>query len=240
MSWILVGTAVVGAIGANEQRKAGKKAANAANKANDAALAEQEQARLQQQQNITPYLNQGTNALSRLDSLMANPSSFAQDPAYQFIQDQSLQALDRGAAARGRFLSPGTDADRIKLASGLASQEYGNQFNRLYNLASLGQNAAVGAGSAAQASANNIGNLYQNRGQIGADQAINSANANTSYLNTLGQAFGSYMGGRGANTQSGNATSIYNFGNNANDWYTGVNGANLNTTLGNNPFLGRP
>lgn len=210
MTWIAVGTLVVGAIGANEQRKAGKKAANAANRGNDAALAEQEQARLQQQQNITPYLNQGTNALSRLDALMTNPASFAQDPAYQFIQDQSLQALDRSAAARGRFLSPGTDADRIKLASGLASQEYGNQFNRLYSLASLGQNAAVGAGSAAQTSANNIGSLYQNRGQIGADQAINSANATNNLLGTLGTAFGQYMGSR--QPKANNSTSIYSFG----------------------------
>jgi len=211
MTWVAVGTAAVGVATSAYQSKQAKKAAKSQGQAQDAALAEQEQARLAQQQNIQPYLTQGTNALSRLDSLMANPSSFASDPAYQFIQDQSLQALDRSAAARGRFLSPGTDSDRIKLASGLASQEYGNQFNRLYNLASLGQNAAVGAGSAAQGSADRIGSLYQGQGQIGADAAINQANIYGNTLNTLGQAFGQYMGNR-QQKPANSSTSIYSFG----------------------------
>lgn len=237
MSWVAVGSAAVAVVGGVVQNKAAKKAAKAQGQASDAAIAEQQRARAEYQSNIAPYLQLGQQGTEGLSGLLSNPANFAQNPAYQFLQDQSLQALDRSAAARGRFLSPGTDADRIKLASGLASQEYGNQFNRYYNLASLGQNAAAGAGSAAQTTANNIGSLYQGRGAAQADAAINQANAISSGLQGLGTTFGQYVGNR-PNPDKNNQTSIYSFGNNQ-DWYSGIPGSNQNT-FGNNPFLGRP
>lgn len=222
MAWVAVGTAGAALISGYAQNRAAKKAAGAQQQGTDAAIAEQQAAREQYQQNINPYLQLGQQGVSSLQNLVQDPNSFANSQAYQFLRDSSLSALDRSAAARGGLGSGGADADRIALASGLASQEYGNEFNRRYNLASLGQNAAAGAGSMGQQSANQIGNLYGAQGQIGADRAINQANLTSNVLGTLGTAFGTYMGNRAPRQPS--STSIYSFGNNA-QWGQGIPGS---------------
>lgn len=52
-------------------------------------------------------------------------------PGYQFAMDQGLQALDRGAAARGTFQSGGTGIDEMKYAHGLADQGWNSWLDRL-------------------------------------------------------------------------------------------------------------
>lgn len=58
------------------------------------------------------------------------PTSFEADPGYAFRQKEGQKALERGAAARGKLLSGEQYKALEDFNSGLASQEYGNWWNR--------------------------------------------------------------------------------------------------------------
>lgn len=194
MPWGIAAAAVVGAVA---QDRAADKAGDASQNATNASIGEQRAARLEYQQNIAPYMQQGTSSLARLGQLNSgNMESFYESPDYAFTRDMGLQGIDRSAAARGAVDAGGTDADRIRFASGLASQNYGQFYDRQYNLAAMGQNAIAGQGSMAQQSASNIGNLLMGNAQAQGNAAINSANAYSGALNNLAGAYGQYRGGR--------------------------------------------
>lgn len=118
-------------------------------------------------------------------------SDFQADPGYQFRMDEAMKALNRSAASRGQLFSGGTLKDLQGYSQGLASQEYGNAYNRFNNdrsqrfnqlaaLAGIGQtangqlmqggmnavnnmsNAALQAGNAASAGAAAQGNIWGN------------------------------------------------------------------------------
>lgn len=198
MPWGLAVTAAVGLYGANKQAGAAKEAGKAGQAAADAGIAEQRAAREQFQQNISPYLQSGAGALGTIGALNAGDfGSFTQSPDYQFAMTQGLQGLDRTAAARGGVSGGGADADRIAFASGLASQNYGDYYNRLYNLATMGQNAAVGAGSQGQQSASNIGSLLGQGAAAQGAGAIGQANAWSNAASGLAGLAGQYFGSRG-------------------------------------------
>lgn len=52
------------------------------------------------------------------------------DPGYQFRQEQGQRAIQRSAAAQGTVLNPATVKALDEYSQGLASQEYGNVYNR--------------------------------------------------------------------------------------------------------------
>ena len=227
---IAAGGAIVG--GAMQNRAAGR-AADAQRDAANAGIAEQRAAREQNQQNIQPYLDFGqTHGLGGLARLLADPNSIQDSAAYRWNFGQQMQGLDRSAASRGNLFSGGHHADVMSHASGLASQEYGNQWNRLASLATMGQNAAVGAGSMNQTSANAISNLQAGIGQAQAGGAINSANAWGNTLASLAGVAGQYMGARQSAYQQpqggfGAFTPSFNSGTSSNSLITG-NYAGLN------------
>lgn len=178
MSWVAVavgvGTAVVGGVA---QNRAAKKAANAQNRATDASIEEQRRQFDLTRQDHMPWLDAGKSALGRLNAASTGDfSNFYRDPSYQFTLDQGIQGLDRGAAARGRLYSGGHDADRIRFASGLASQEYGNWWNRQAGLAQVGQAATSNIGSLGMGMANNISGLLMQNGQARASSYLNQGN----------------------------------------------------------------
>lgn len=101
----------------------------------------------------------------RLAELINNPDSVANTNAYKFRFNQGQQALERSAAARGMLNSGNTLAALADYGQGQASQEYGDEFNRLsqavgqrnqFNLGVMGaKNQELAARS--QASSNNAG-----------------------------------------------------------------------------------
>lgn len=190
-------TGAVAAYGAKKQSDAAKDAAGAQSNAANMGIGEQRRQFDTFQQNIQPYMQTGGQANSQLQALLSGDmSGFREDPGYQFRFDQGLQGQDRSAAARGGLFSGGHQADLINYGQGMASQEYGNYWNRLMDATRLGQNSAVGAGQLGQQSASNIGNLYGQIGQAQAGGAINSANAWSNGLSGLAGAFGQYAGSR--------------------------------------------
>lgn len=149
----------VTAYGAYKQNKAAKDGANAVQGAANSATAEQARQYDQSRQDNMPWLQAGQNALSRLEGASAgNFDSFKASPDYQFTFDQGLKGLERGASARGGLYSGGADADRMQFGAGLASQQFGDWWNRQAGLANVGQTAASGLASLGQNYANAAGN----------------------------------------------------------------------------------
>lgn len=192
---IAAGVAALGA--AYMQHDAAKDAASAAQKGASASLNEQRAARQWMEQNSAPFIQAGQGALGTINSLNAGDfSSFQRSPDFQFRLQQGFQGLNRDAAARGRLNAGGTDADRIAFGQGLASQAYGDYYNRLSNLAAMGQNAVSQQGSAMQNTANQMGNIFTGNAAAQGNAAMQSANAWGNALGGLGNLAGQYYGGR--------------------------------------------
>jgi hypothetical protein len=102
---------------------------------------------------------------------------FQTEPGYQFRFEEGQRALDRGAAARGGLLSGGYGRKAIRYGQGFASNEYANVYNRIANIAGLGQTSATTSGNAALYAGQGMGTAASNAanatayGQIGAGNA---------------------------------------------------------------------
>lgn len=139
-------------------------------------------------------------------------TDFETDPGYQWRMSEGMKALDRGAAARGMFNSGRAMKDILRFSQGLASEEYGNAFNRfqinrgnklnpLMAIAGVGQTAtnqlgqagqafttgatgALGAYGEGQATNTLLGGASRAAGQIGYGNALTRA---------LGQAYNGWQ-----------------------------------------------
>jgi hypothetical protein len=181
-----------GIIGANAASNAADKQAEAA--AN--ALALQKQMFDQTQANFSPYLNIGKGATTSLGALYGidangnqsnanvDYSQFYNSPDYGFAQQQGNLALDRANNAKGLSLSGGALKDAMQFNQGLATQQFGNYFNRLLSLSQLGGNAASAAAGSAQNFSNQMSNSVQGQGQAQASGIIGGANALTGGINS--------------------------------------------------------
>lgn len=106
-------------------------------------------------------MGQQTDIMGALESL----------PGYQFTKTQGLKAVQNSASARGLGVSGAAQKGAAQFATGLADQTYGEQFNRLLGLTTLGQNAAVGAGSNIIGAGNAQGAAYSSMGNTTANVA---------------------------------------------------------------------
>jgi hypothetical protein len=192
VSGAIVGSAVLGAgasmYAANKQSDAANNALNFQKQTFDTNQQNMKAA----QGTLQPYLDVGKNATYTLGQLTGGGngntqpdySSFFKDPSYAFTQQQGELGIERGANARGLNLSGSTLKDLSTFNSGLASQQYGNYFNRLMGLAGIGQtatntnaNLVTGNASNNTAGAGQIGNTMMGQGQAQASGAVGIANA---------------------------------------------------------------
>jgi hypothetical protein len=199
---------------ASKQADASRDAANISAQSTREALALQQRMYEEGIGRQKPFLEIGTNALNRLNSLNqpgANAAQFLQmDPGYAFRLSEGMKGVERSAAARGGLMSGATGKALTRYGQDFGSQEYQNAYNRLANLANLGPRSAgvmseLGTGYANQANqlgmtnAANQGNLALQRGNIAATQYGNYGSALNTALNTdwnaLGKRFGGYGGG---------------------------------------------
>lgn len=90
-----------------------------------------------------------------LAAQMADPSSFASDPGYQFTRDQGLEAVTRKMASQGYGGSGNMATELAGYASGLASQYRGQELDRLAQLAGAGIMPASRASATQAESASN-------------------------------------------------------------------------------------
>jgi len=212
----ITGISAVGAIGGGLIAAGGaKKAANAQVQASQDAQASNErmlerqiglqepfrQAGLTAQQQIMQLLGVGGDASAADYGSLAKPfgmEQFEQDPGYAFRQSEGMKALERSASARGNLLSGGTLKGIQRFGQDLASQEYGNAFNRyqiersarlnpLQSLMGSGQSATnVMTGNIGQSSQNEQANIM-NAGQARASGYVGQANALSGALNSVSQ-----------------------------------------------------
>ena len=112
---------------------------------------------------------------------------FEASPGYQWRLSEGLSAVDQSAAARGMLNSGATLKAAQRYGQGLASEEYGNQWNRLASIAGLGQAGTSLASSAASQFGAGAANTAAASGDARASAYINGGNA---WQNTLGNIAG--------------------------------------------------
>jgi hypothetical protein len=140
-------TTLIGAIlNYNAAGEAADKLGEAANRA-EATTRQYGQLAAEQ---YAPYSAIGTEYLARLDDMIrsgyfntnvqepdystfqAPGADFQQEPGYQFRQAEGQRAIESSAAARGSLLSGATQKALARYGQNLASQEYGNVYNRAF------------------------------------------------------------------------------------------------------------
>lgn len=171
--------------------------AKAQERAADRATDEQRRQFERQVELQEPFRQVGVNALPELVAASKYKpftyEDFIVDPGYRFRLQEGLKALDRTAAARGGLLGGNQLRGVTQFGQNLASEEYGNAFNRynigfqnrlnpLQSLAGVGQTTtatmAQQAGQYGQSMAENA----LMRGNMKASQYAGLANAATSGL----------------------------------------------------------
>lgn len=193
------GSVAKGVIGASAQKNAAKTQAAAADKANAAVEARYQQTRA----DLAPYREAGIPSLGRLNSMLTDGYEFKPtDPSYAFRFGEGNRAVNTSAAAQGNRLSGGTLKALTRYGQGMASTEYGNQFNRNLSLAGIGQSAASDTGTFGANAANTSAKLTTaagdaiSAGQIGA--ANSWGNAVGGVTSAIGGMFGQGAFGGGA------------------------------------------
>jgi len=132
---------------------------------------------------VTPgNVNATVSSAGGQSAINAAMTNFTKSPDYQFAFQQGMQALDRSAAASGNLQSGGQVKAAQQYGQGLASQQFGNYYNRLLSLANIGQSAAAGTASNSLNAGNSQANSQQAIGQAQASGTVGSANALSSAL----------------------------------------------------------
>jgi len=161
---------------------------SAQSKAAAEALAFQKQVYAQNQANLNPFIQTGQQADASLAALYGlgsggggrpDFSAFYNSPDYQWAYDQGLKATTNLLSARGNLLS-GAGLDALtKYGQGMASQQFGNYYNRLLQLSQQGAGAAGALAGNATTQAGQIGNTQMGLGQAQASGIIGGTNALT-------------------------------------------------------------
>ena len=208
-----VGGGLIASSGAKSAAKTQAQAAAQAQASQERAFERQvelqepfRQAGLTAQEQIMQLLGIGGDKAAQGYGSLAKPfgtEQFQQDPGYAFRQAEGMKALERSAAARGGLLSGGTLKGIQRFGQDLASQEYGNAFNRYQTERAARLNPLQSLMGAGQSSANTLtgaaGQLGQGQAQsqLAAGQArasgyVGQANALAGALGSIGQAASSY------------------------------------------------
>jgi hypothetical protein len=150
----------------------------------------------QQRNALGAYRVAGEGSLSQLarGDFMNN---FEANPGYQFRLNEGLDALQGSAAAKGMLNSSGTMKGMMGYAQGMASQEYDKaydrQYNRLSQLAGIGQNANNQYVNAAGNYGAGVSANYMGMGNAGAAAEIGEANRQANLIGQGGQAAATMM-----------------------------------------------
>jgi hypothetical protein len=141
-----------------------------------------------------PFMQSGTSANLRLADLLglsdnAGAAGFgslgttftgadlANDPGYQFRLGQGQQAIERAAAAGGSLASPATAKALMQYNQGLASDEFGDAFNRNLQSQSSLYNMLTGLSGSGQTAVGTMADINQvgTAARTGNDMALQQA-----------------------------------------------------------------
>jgi hypothetical protein len=134
-----------------------------------------------------PYYEAGVNALGKITR-----GEVQTEPGYGFRLGEGMKALERVQAARGGLLSGGAIKAGQRYAQDYATGEYGNAYNRLANLAGVGQTTSQNLANLGQNYATSAGNLGMEGANALAAGRLGRASSYAGGLTGVGQAFTDY------------------------------------------------
>lgn len=163
---------------------------------------------LQNKELIQPWVDAGSGSLNSLSAALkpggtlydtdfsAKDFEIFKDPSYDWRVEQGGNALAAHAAAVGNYGSGNMATDLVDYGQNAASQEYANAygrymnsqntlFDRLYNMSSLGANAASGVANMGSETAATMGDYATQGANALATGAVNSATAGANATNGL-------------------------------------------------------
>jgi len=225
-----ISAAVLGAgvIGAGASIYSSNKAAEAQKAGIDASTAAQREAFDKQTALQEPFRQGGMAAQNQLMTLLGlnpggdsgvtvNPNDpnfgkyakdfsmadYQADPGYAFRLSEGMKGLQNSAAAKGLLSSGSTLKGITDYGQGMASQEYGNAYNRYQTNRANQLNPLQSLMGAGQSSANTLTNAAGNLGQGLAQGAAATGAANaSSYMNTGNALTNALSGGVNAYTNA--------------------------------------
>lgn len=209
MAWIataIIGSAVVGGVlSSNAQKNAAKTAANAQTQAADQGMAEQRRQFDAIQAMFRPYVEAGSGSLARQLDLSGGNGPEAQQRAIQAIEmgpefaaltRQGEEAILQNASATGGLRGGNVQASLAKFRPEVLSSLINQQYQRLGGLTQLGQASAGMQAANGQAFANNATQLFQNRGEAIAGNALARGAADANMWGNIAGSVG-FAAGRG-------------------------------------------
>jgi len=218
-------TAVVGGtalVGGYMQSKAAKKAAGIQAGAYDRATQAELSMYYQSREDMAPWREAGEEALNELvEMVKAGPGEYEKSPYYDFLMGEGTQALESGAAAKGKQLSGAENKALIKYGQNIASTDYDNWLRRYYetltpyqSLSNVGQTTGAQMGQLGVQTGQQVGQNVIGAGGALATGQINQGNIWANAISGMGQNVLDYYmakkmglfnrsGGYGANTPSG-------------------------------------
>ena len=189
-----IGSLAGGLFGGSAAQSAANTQANAAMYASNI----ENQQWLQTQKNLAPFMQAGTNALPAYLSALGlggtgtggsgaiNTAGYTASPGYQFQFGQGVNAINNAASNTGGVTGGNTLKALTGYGQGLASTNFQQYLNNLYQTVGMGQNAAAGLGQLGAANANQVGANTIGAGNALAAGQVGTANALTGGINGLG------------------------------------------------------
>lgn len=214
---ISLAAAAIGAavIGGGATLAAGAASAKAQKKAANSQIGEQRRQYDLTRADYAPWRDIGGAAIKKmgaaygLDGTVPSTSGpgayggFFESPDYQYRKDETEKAANRGLASRGLLGSGGAVIAKSRLASNLASGEYGDWWNRLAGIAGVGQTATAGTAQAGQAATQGITQAIGAAGNARASSYANTASAINGGINNVLSAYLYRQGGGFGGTKAG-------------------------------------
>lgn len=176
--------AIIGAVGTylggRQAKKGGDKAADATLQGTKLGIEEMRRQYDLSRGDMLPFLQFGQSAIPKQQAFLNGDwSGFENSPDYKYALAEGLGAIDKSAAARGGLFGGGNTRDLTRFATGLATQNADNYWNKLAGVSGMGQTTASGLGSLGADMARGVASnyntgaqarasAYQNRGDINA------------------------------------------------------------------------
>ena len=202
-------------MGADAQTESANTAANAQNN----ATAMQKQIYDEEVKRNKPFYDVGVNAIPDYLKMLNGGYDMKESPSAQYSLTQGTKTLNRQLASRG-LLGSGNAAQRLsELSSGVAANDYSQQYSRMLDALKLGTGASASMGAASSTYGNSLESGAQNLGNI----AMNSGAARASLYSGMGGASGSALG---------TGLNIYNSGVKNGWWGSGAGSVGASEAVG--------
>ena len=225
-----IATAIIGGavIGGAASVYAGGKAADAAESAAGTASSTELEMYYQSREDMAPWRTAGQEGLNMLtgepikdaegnvtgygaNGLLAGPGEFTASPGYDFVKSEAENAMTNRLSGQGKVRSGAAVKESGRYAAGLASQEYGNFWNR-YQDKLRGYQSLAGIGQ--QTSSAMAQNALSTGQSVAGNQAagiMNAGNAQSAGImgvaNAANQGVGNYLNYQLMNKMYGGGTS---------------------------------